>query len=1275
MDPVHARTDCWKVLVSHFDHRAGRIVHRSVNACIAPLCSVADKAITTIEGISSAGKLHPIQERLVESNGSQCGFCTPGIVMSVYSLLQSEENPTLEQLESSLDGNLCRCTGYRPIVDALSALCRTSCGNANGDIEDIGKTKAPLQQTISDPDLAVANDPNTVAGTSKAPASLNFPKDLIYKVPTRLVLGQEEDSTMWFRPITMKELLYLKDLHRSNARIAVGFTELGIEKHFKRSRFPSCISPVSVPEMTAIRISDVGLELGAAVTISDLDAALAHAIDTMDPLKTIFFKEFRQQIRRFAGHSVRNVGSIGGNLITASPISDLNPLHSACSSILTFESMSRGARTTTADKLFITYRVVDCRDDEVLVKVTIPFSPPPETHFRAFKVSRRRDDDIAIVCAGMFMRLHPVNRSILQCSLAFGGMAPVTLQAKETSRYCIGKTFSSSLFKDIIPILQRDLPLPDNAPGGMAHYRRTLALSLVLKFFLAVSGNDSRDSAATSAFTRPPCKGLQYFNVSPPLPSECIGKGIAHKAGKLHVTGTATYSDDTAVRPRALYAALVTSTKPHALLRAVRWEKALAAPGVHSYLDHESVPGSNAMGPVVLDEELFASKEVHCVGAVIGAVLADTDEHAQDAARLVEIDYEPLPFVLTIQEAIAAGSFFEPLHPLSIETGNLDAALQRSEVIVEGAVNVGAQEHFYMEPQTCIATPGEDNEIEVVTSTQNPTKAQTYAAKALGIERNRVVVRVKRLGGGFGGKETRSVFVSSIAAVGAAASRRQVRCVLPRDVDMCITGTRHAFYATYRIGSTRDGYLQAADIQLYSNGGCSQDLSVPVMERAIFHAENAYLVPALRCVGKVCRTNTPSNTAFRGFGGPQSMFIAETWMEHLARTLSIDRHDLIRRNLLRAVPDSMTYFGQAIPDCPLTQMWSDLMRVADVENRRAEAQRFNSESKYVKKGIACVPTKFGMSFTLKFMNQASALVHVYTDGTVLVSHGGTEMGQGLHTKMCAVAAHELGIGFDQVHISETATDKVANTQPTAASVSADLNGAAIQDACRQINERLAPFRAQLPPEATFAEVVTLANFNRACLSAYGFYRTPDLDFSWESGKGRPFHYFSYGVACAEVQLDCLTGDILVQRVDIIHDVGDSLNPTIDIGQIEGGFVQGYGLFCLEELVTTPQGALFTRGPSTYKIPSCTDIPVDFRVTLHQDESRATTSKLTTIYSSKGVGEPPLFLGSSVFFAAKEAVYAYRDDPSYFQLDSPATCERLRLACSAAIGRNLYSDSC
>jgi xanthine dehydrogenase/oxidase len=655
------------------------------------------------------------------------------------------------------------------------------------------------------------------------------------------------------------------------------------------------------------------------------------------------------------------------------------------------------------------------------------------------------------------------------------------------------------------------------------------------------------------------------------------------------------------------------------------------------------------------------------VGQVIGVVVADTYENAKIASKKIQVEYEELPAVLCIRDALEAGSF----HPNSeklLQKGDVDKCFSSGSCfkIIEGEVQIGGQEHFYLEPNsTLIWTADGCNEVHMISSTQAPQKHQKYVSHVLGIPMNRVVCKTKRLGGGFGGKETRSAFIAAVAAVPCYLLQRPVRITLDRDIDMMITGQRHAFLGKYKVGFSEEGRVLALDLQIYNNAGNSLDLSLSVLERAMFHSDNVYEIQNIRIKGNVCFTNLPSHTAFRGFGGPQGMLITENWIEHIARVLGKGPEEIRELNFQKE--GYVLHYGQKLEQCRLQQVFNELKSSCGFDTSRIETDKFNSLNRWKKRGVAMVPTKFGISFTTKFMNQAGALVQVYTDGTVLVTHGGVEMGQGLHTKVAQIAASTLGIPVNSVFISETSTDKVPNSSPTAASASSDMYGAAVVDACEQIKSRMAPIAAK-NRHTSFAELAQACHMERIDLSAHGFHATPDIGFDWRSRKGKPFNYFTFGAAFAEVEVDTLTGDFHLREVDIVMDLGNSLNPAIDIGQVEGAFIQGLGWCILEEVKwgdPTHQwirpGHLFTQGPGTYKLPTVNDIPLKFKVSLLKDAPNK-----RAIYSSKAVGEPPLFLACAAFFAIKDAILAARQETGHggwFVLDSPATPERIRMACA------------
>uniref|UniRef100_A0A3B4A6L2 Uncharacterized protein n=1 Tax=Periophthalmus magnuspinnatus TaxID=409849 RepID=A0A3B4A6L2_9GOBI len=601
--------------------------------------------------------------------------------------------------------------------------------------------------------------------------------------------------------------------------------------------------------------------------------------------------------------------------------------------------------------------------------------------------------------------------------------------------------------------------------------------------------------------------------------------------------------------------------------------------------------------------------------------VAETQADAQKAAKSIKIQYQDLPAIITIQ------------------VPGLDL------------LHVGGQEHFYLETNVTLAVPRDQDEIEIFSSTQSPSQTQSCVARVLGIPSNRVDVRVKRVGGGFGGKVSRSNIVSNVVAL--AAHRRPVRCMLDRDEDMLVTGGRHPFCAKYKVGFSESGQVLALDVTYYSNAGNSMDGSILVAHEAVVHMENSYLVPNIRGRCIVCRTHLPSNTAFRGFGTPQTMLVCEDWISAIALKLGRAPEQIRELNLYSE--GDRTPYNQVLEGVTLRRCWDECLDRAKIHERRAQIQDFNRQNRWIKQGLAVVPTKFGIAFKELFLNQAGALVHIYTDGSVLLAHGGTEIGQGLHTKMIQVLSPQV-----KIHVCETSTHSVANSSPTGASMSSDLNGAAVRNTCEILNQRLQPYKDR-DPQGNWESWVKAAYFDRVNLSANGFYRAPELDYDSKTNSGRMFHYFAYGVCCSEVEIDCLTGAHKTLSSTIVMDVGNSLNPAIDIGQVEGAFMQGVGLFTLEQLLYSPDGVLLTRGPGTYKIPGVGDIPTQLQVYLLRD---APNDK--ALYCSKAVGEPPLCLATSVFFALKDAIATSRLEVGLsgpFQLDSPATAERIRMACA------------
>ncbi|WP_447895874.1 xanthine dehydrogenase molybdopterin binding subunit [Vreelandella sp. GE22] len=766
------------------------------------------------------------------------------------------------------------------------------------------------------------------------------------------------------------------------------------------------------------------------------------------------------------------------------------------------------------------------------------------------------------------------------------------------------------------------------------------------------------------------------------------GSSSYHESARKHVTGKASYIDDLKTPADALHVALGLSPAAFGTLTRLDLEAVRRAPGVLDVITFADVPGHTDIGPVFPGDPIFVDREISYAGQCLFAVAATSYQAARQAAALVRVEIDEQPARLDPVAATERNELVRPTHVQ--ERGEWRETLERANNVIEGALFVGGQEHFYLEGQACVVLPTEDEGVVVHTSNQHPSETQKLVAEVLGIPFHSVTVEVRRMGGGFGGKETQASPWACIAAIIARRTGKAVRLRLPRTADMQATGKRHPFHNRYRLAIDELGVIQGGDIDLVGDCGYSPDLSDAIVDRAMFHADNAYCLNAARVTGHRAKTNTASNTAFRGFGGPQGMMAIEAAMDDIARRINVDPLTVRKRNLYREGFDT-THYGQKVDQIALLHtLIETLEHDSDYWARRESVKTFNDSSPIIKKGLALTPVKFGISFTAQHLNQAGALLHIYTDGSVMINHGGTEMGQGLHTKICQVVARELGLNLDNVRISATRTDKVPNTSPTAASSGADLNGMAARDAASKLRERLFDFAAghfeggldregmrledgmliagtgESEYRLGWGELVQTAYLNRVSLSEKGFYATPLIHYDRATGQGRPFYYFAFGAAVSEVSVDTLSGEYQVDRVDILHDVGDALNPAIDIGQIEGGFIQAMGWLTSEELKWSDKGALMSSSAATYKIPTYGDLPPVFNVALMEGHPNS----MASLYRSKAVGEPPFMLGISVWSALRDALSSltqYRCSPA---LDTPATPERVMLAAQAIRPRAL-----
>lgn len=1209
-----AEGDCGACTVAIVERDAkGTPTYRAINSCITLLPMVAGREVVTVEGVGTREALHPVQAAMVKHYGSQCGYCTPGFIVSMFEGYYRTDIKEPWQVNDQLNGNLCRCTGYRPIRDAFAEAQQARPAKADDLFQIRLRREVPALPAVD------------------------------YQAPA---------GTTFHRPTTLAELVALRAAW-PEAELVCGATEIGVYINKGGRRFPKLIATDGVPELVRITRTDTALVVGGAASLTALEESLGGE-----------FPSIQKMLLVFASRPIRNRASLAGNLVTASPIGDMAPVLLSLDATVRIVG-PRGERSVELADFFTAYRKTVLAADELVREIVIP-RPRGSVRAASYKVSKRRELDIAIVAAGFAVEVDASN-IVTHARLAYGGVGPTPVRAKQTEAFLVGKVWDAATVQAAQAVLATEFTPIDDVRAGVA-FRRGLIVSLFEKFWLGeTSAGQDED-----------------LNYAPgcPLP-EHDGRGdesfaLKHESAIGHVTGSAIYVDDQARKRPMLEMWPVLSKHAHAKLEKIETGAAAAMPGVVCVLTAADVPGDNDIGAIRKDEPLLAAGEVHYHGQVIAVVIGETLEQCKAAAKAVEVTYTPLPAILTIAQAIEAGSYHTQPH--TIRRGDCEAALRASPHTLAGELHVGGQEHFYLEAHAAWAECGDDDDIFVCSSTQHPSEIQAVVSHVLHVPRNKVVVEAPRMGGGFGGKETQGNGWAALAALAATKTRRPVRVQLDRDVDMTVTGKRHPFYGRFEVGFDDDGRLTAAKVELVSDGGWALDLSESILDRALFHFDNGYYIPTVHATGRVGKTNNVSHTAFRGFGGPQGMLMIEEVLDRVARRLALPPETVRERNLYRGDgATNTTHYGQPLGDNRLPMMWDMLAREAKVAERRTELAAWNATHAHVKRGLAITPVKFGISFTASFLNQAGALVLIYRDGSVQVNHGGTEMGQGLGTKMRGVAMRELGVSMANVRVMKTRTDKVPNTSATAASSGADLNGAAVKNACDQLRERLARVAASMlettgaavspdalvfaddrigiPGDATrslaFAEVVERAYMTQVSLSASGYYRTPGLAYDKAKGHGIPFYYYAYGVAVAEVEVDALSGMKRVLRVDILQDVGSSLNANIDRGQIEGAFVQGMGWLTGEELKWDKTGRLLSHSASTYQIPSIGDAPADFRVRLLEKAAQP-----GVIHGSKAVGEPPLMLAISVREAIRDAVAQFGPSGREVPLGCPATHEAI-----------------
>ncbi|XP_077993141.1 xanthine dehydrogenase/oxidase-like [Glandiceps talaboti] len=1250
------------VMLSRWNPLTKDITHSCVYACLLPICYVHGMAVTTVEGVGSTkDRLHPVQDYIVRNHGIQCGFCTPGMVMTMYTLLRNIPKPTQEEIESALQGVICRCTGYMSILQGFENLCNkgdgccriiknTSVGEVKGKntpgFDSILSVKDPTQELIFPPELMITE------------AYQN--EEVVFT----------DDYMKWLRPTTLEQLKTM----------------------IKEYPMATFVAGCNAMELNQMSITEDGVAIGAVVSFSEVinfikKLTLPDVYFSTEE-KTRIFKSLVNTLYAVGGIHTQNTSTFGGHIATAGGTSDIMPLLIASGSMVTILNANGQDRHVSIEYFMNGINRCTLEPGDIITSVFIPISSAE--HF----IQGYPTDIDCVVNAAMCVRLQDKTNFVKELKLCFGGISRRTIVLNEITSAFIGRLWDESLCEDIDNKLDK---YGTDELSTETAFKLAMMKGLFFKFYHTVCANADIEGISISTDQLQLQKEVTTrLHTWQDHVVGYVGKPIQNVSAQQHSTGESVYLDDIPPRRDELFLTLVTSTRAHAKLRSVDTDRALSVNGVVGFVSAKDVPGSNFMGIATQDEEIFATTKVSCVGQVIGGILAETKEASKLAAQLVHVDYEDLKPILTIEEAIDANMFYQPV--LDLDRGNVDEAFVNSDEIQEGEVKLGGQQHFYMETQRSLVIPeGGDGKMDVISSTQNPSLIQFTVARTLGISSNRIKTRVTRLGGGFGGKESRSLIPAIACAVAANMMRKPVRCVLERQMDMTITGGRHPIVAKYKVGYKKDGSIMGLAVTIYTNAGSSEDLSIAVLFCIVTAIWHVYCIPAICIRGYACKTNLPSNTAFRGFGKPQAMFIMETIISKIASRCGVPEHQVREMNFLRKDVDQPIDDGLEIDK--LILCWEggvgsnggsdgngggddDNVDVAvdaaaaaaddddddNVDDEGGVGSNGGSDvdytfrcSRWKKKGISIIPTKFPIGLPeAKFLNQAGALVNVYTDGSVSVNHGGVEMGQGLHTKIIQIASTVLGVPMDRVYISETSTQIVPNTTATSASCSTDYNGMAVKRACEEIVRRLQPFMDE-NPNGSWEDWVSSAYKNLTSLSATGYYGAEKLSLDTKTLQGRAVLYCTYGAACSEVEIDCLTGEHRVLRTDIVMDVGRSINQAIDIGQIEGAFLQGYGLFMTEEMRWSDKGQLLTCGPVSYNVPRIRHIPRAFNVNLLPNSENPEMM----VFSSKGIGEPPLFLSASVFFAVNEAIRAARAEIGLeedFNLSSPATQKNIRIAC-------------
>ncbi|MBL7813588.1 MAG: molybdopterin-dependent oxidoreductase [Saprospiraceae bacterium] len=1187
--------DCGACTVLVGDIQDGELRYQSMTSCLLPLANVQGKHVLTVEGINQS-TLTPVQQLLVETNGTQCGFCTIGFVMSLTGFALDNKT-TFEKGVKAVDGNICRCTGYKSIERAIAGL-----------VEKLDNR--PDEKTL-----------DWLIEQGFVPAYLKDIKE-------RLLAFKQAEVTD-------------NQLETVDYKIAGG-TDLMVQKHhaLKKAKTQHLVHQT---QLKGIKFENNVCQISAGTTVTEL----AESIDFQR-----IFPNSEPYFKLVSSTPIRNMATVGGNLVNASPIGDLSIFFLALDSTLLLANGEK-RRLVPLKQFFLDYKKIEKTAEEIIESIS--FEVPQQMWFFNFeKVSKRTHLDIASFNSACQIVVD-TEGVVVSAHISGGGLAAVPKYFAKASAFLIGKKIEDETVAHCLDIAESETSPISDARGSVA-YKKLLFKQLLRCHFHKYLNKTESEPPKIVSIASENFDNTKTENAAVNI--DAVG----------HVTGRSVYVDDMPVMEGTVFIKVFDAPIAHGKITHLDYSEAENTEGVIKIFSHKDIVGRNQIGGIVEDEPLLAEDEIHFWGQPILLIVAENEDSAEEALKRIRLETEALPVITSPREAYKKGSLLHNSRTFS--NGNVQQAFENARYIFEGVAESGGQEHLYLETQGAYAYPTEQGGVKVHSSTQGPTQVQRTIAKVLGVGMHQVEVDVTRLGGGFGGKEDQASGWAAMVALVAFVLKKPAKIVLHRMEDMRMTGKRHPYQSDYKIGLDEHLNIVAYKATFFQNGGAAADLSPAVMERTLFHATNAYAVPNVEVTAHCCKTNLPPNTAFRGFGGPQGMFVMESAIHHAARSLGVSVAEIQKKNLVTEGYELS--YGQVLTQTEAQKTWQTLEKQAHIEAKRAEIADFNAKNKFVKKGMAVMPICFGISFTNTMMNHARALVHIYSDGTVSVSTGAVEMGQGVNTKMMQIVAQEFGLKNDNIRLATTNTLRVANTSPSAASATADLNGKAVLDACQQLKTRLVEWvKTKTNSDAdivfesetvsagdavfTWKEIVFEAFTKRINLSAKGHYATPEIHFDKKTEKGHPFAYHVYGSALFEVTIDCLRGTYDFDAVQVVHDFGKSMSSLVDLGQIEGGLVQGMGWMTMEEVVYNEQGKLLSNALSTYKVPDIYAVPRQLNVSFLDTEGHD-----YAIYKSKAVGEPPLMYGIGAYFALVEGILAFNPKAS-IEYIAPMTPERVLMA--------------